>query len=201
VRAAHLDALAADELLQDERAARRDGEHAVEAEPRGRNSSCRFALRHRELRARGVALCGRAAVRELAVVVEPGSEDLDLGVVHHTLRADELLERSRDVVIERPRRPVLNPAADRLVEACLSHGPLVIGETAPLVLAAAAARARRIPRDRAAHTGATVAMPPDGPPSSEALIVCAWSSTSPSRTRRGRRSARASHRRLKWPTT
>jgi hypothetical protein len=77
--------------------------------------------------------------------VEPGGEDLDVGVVHHAFGADELLERDRDLVAEQLRRPVLNPAADRVVEASLPHSPLLVGETAPLVLATVAARTWRVP--------------------------------------------------------
>jgi hypothetical protein len=79
--------------------------------------------------------------------VEPGGKDLDVSVVHYALGADEFLERGRNLVVERPR-PVLDTAADHVVESRLQHSSLLVGETAPLVLAPAAARARRVPRDR-----------------------------------------------------
>ena len=178
VRTSHLAARAVEDVLQGQRAPRLDGEHAVEAEPRSGDPRRRFPLGRRQLGTRGVALRRCATARELAVLVEPGGEDLEVAVVHHALRADELLERCADLVAELLRRPVLNAAPDRVVEPRLAHGSLLVGETAALVLAPAAARARRVPRDRrAAHARVTVIAAPDGPLSTEALILSSWRST------------------------
>src|SRR5207245_1643552 len=153
VRTPHLDARAADELLQGQRTSWRNREHAVEAEPGFRDSSRGVSLGRRQVETRGVALRRRAAARELAVVVEPGGEDLDIGVVHHARGADEVLERGGDPVTEQLRRPVLQTAADGVVESRLAYGSLLVGEAATLVLAPVTAGARRIPRDRQSAHG------------------------------------------------
>ena len=84
-------------------AARLDREHPVEAEPRGGDPRRRLPFGRRKLHTVGVALRRRATTSKLAVLVEPRGEDLDVGVVHHALGADELLERGRDLVVEHHR--------------------------------------------------------------------------------------------------
>jgi hypothetical protein len=141
-----------EELLQGQGAARFDREHPVEAQARRRDPFRCSPLGVRKVRASCVPLRRCTAARELAVVMEPGSEDLDVRVVHHALRPDELLERSGDLLVEHLRRPVLDAAANGIVEAGLPHGPLLLGQTTALVLAPASAGARSIPRDiPAAH--------------------------------------------------
>jgi hypothetical protein len=145
VRAAYLDGLAAVEVLESEREARLDGDHAVEAERSRGDPRRRVALVLGQVSAGGVAFGGGAAAGELAVVVEPGGEDLDVVVVHRAVGADELLERDGDLICELMRRPVLDPAPDRIIEPRLLNCLLFGSEAAVLVVAAAAAGAGCVP--------------------------------------------------------
>lgn len=61
------------------------------------------ALLRGKIRARRVSLRGCAATRELAIIVEPGRENLDLGVRHRSVGADELFDRRADLIPELTR--------------------------------------------------------------------------------------------------
>ena len=144
--------VAAEEILQRERATRLDREHPVEAEPRGGDPRRRLPLGRRQRphgRRSAPPVCHRPQARG------PGGTTWRRSGRRRRpsrARADELLERSADRVVELISPPSPESGGRRRRRAAPRARPLLVGETATLVLAPAAARARRVPRDRrAAH--------------------------------------------------
>jgi hypothetical protein len=136
---------------------RQDAHDAQQPKPRCGDPTGDIALPGRQIVAVRVALSGRPAARELAVIEHSRSDQLHIDLAEHTVgvAARNLLKRVAHrfaVMLERPR---LNPPADRIVLLRNALGVLKRVRAATLELAPAPARARRISKPRAHHSHRT----------------------------------------------
>ena len=134
-----------DDVLELQRTARDDGTDPMEAEAGCGDPPCNLALDRVKIEPLEVAGNRSPAARELAVGVEPGEKQREVALPDATAFGMELLERMREFVAELLHRPVRDQPTDPTVIACLPRQPLRIEETALLVFAATATRARFVP--------------------------------------------------------
>lgn len=135
-----------EDVLELDRLAWGNGADAVEAEPRGGDPLGDLALGRVDVGAGGVALDGRSSVAQLAVRVEPGEELREHAIIDAPALGMKLLEGIRKLVGVGGRRPVGDRPADVGLEARVAREPLLLAQTAALVLAAATVRTRSVAR-------------------------------------------------------